>query len=609
MDVGKNRKVQKSSLNGIFSLKKNTYIPAMHKKTKDSVSLNTSLNNDAKILNNELVKIKGEQGLIGNLWDGFKNLTKVGAGSQKVEKAIKDLNNGKLTNEEAQQILENYKDGQKTCVDVVADMISSIVSVGAFVAAVPSGGASLPVGLAISTALSTGLKVGIKGIDAKSNGREYNSKNLLYDVVTGSVNGLLAPVTNGFGSSLTKTIGCKLGLEITGDVLETGAKNTLKNLIVNQSIDVAGGTVKQRALALGAGMAIDGALGGAADNTVREIVEEKDNKNVFKAATEGFLGGLIMAPIIGGGFRIVSKFGSKIGDKISFKSNNVSDIPNNPFSQGLDRKPDVAQSPLINSDDNVLPKLNCIVQQTTDSNLHISRETNIIPSDELVYIEEVPSIPISRTIDVDDSVSQAAKVDEAGTKEIAASSVKSDSILDSEVKSGPEIKNVLTPEEIIRQATIKKLKDSLENIPTDVIKKKEFIKEFLLTNLKTGKQLEITPNSFSSSVTLSSTSSGVHMCSVLLINLVIAQTNGDTANWNIFNGKAITFANSLALSVAKIFGTISPQIKITTVIIIVAYVTASGISGNNLNANTVVIDDAKILTKLLPIKIVEILFE
>ena len=174
----------------------------------------------------------------------------------------------------------------------------------------------------------------------------------------------------------------------------------------------------------------------------------------------------------------------------------VSDIPNNPFSPGFDGKQIVEQPPLINSDNDMLSELNPIVKQTTETNVHFARETNIIPGDELVHIEEVPSISITRTIDVDDFVSQTAQVDETGTKEIAASSVKTDSIPDSGVKSEPEIKNVLTPEEIVQKTTIKKLKDSLENIPTDVIKKKEFIKEFLLTSLKTGKQLEITPNSF-----------------------------------------------------------------------------------------------------------------
>lgn len=464
MDINKDKKIQKNSFNEFSLLNKKSYIPSLYKKTNDTVSLSTPLNSEAKKMYAELLKTKEEQGLIGNLWDSFKNLTKIGAGSNKVEVAIKKLNSGEITAEQAQEILQNYQDGQKTCLDVVVDMISSIVSVGAFVAAVPSGGASLPVGLAVSTALSTGIKVGIKGIDAKTNGREYNSKNLLYDVVTGSVNGLLAPVTNGLGSSLTKTIGCKLGLEITGDVLETGAKNTLKNLIVNQSIDVAGGSIKKRALALGAGMAVDGALGGATDNLAREIIEDKKDKNVLKAATEGFLGGLIMSPIIGGGFRLAGKLGSKIGKKLSFKSDNTASLAGNPFKQNPEIK--VEPEPTIDAKSAALPESKV--------------EPAVTPKPELDSEFHIES-DVSANKVVDNSVIDNPSADDISTRSSDAA----------KIEITPEPTKVLTTEQILQNETVKKLKGSLEHLPVDVQEKKEFIKDFLMTSPKTGEKIDL----------------------------------------------------------------------------------------------------------------------
>jgi hypothetical protein len=269
------------------------------KTASDSTVLYTQLKPEAEEIKNELVKTKSQQGLVGKAWDGIKNTLKMKAGSNNVENAIKTLQNGKITKEEAQEILAKYQDGQKTCLDVVADMISGIIAVGAFSIAVPTGGTSLAIGLGLSTLLGAGIKTGIKGIDAKRHGREYNHKNLTYDLITGGINGIFAPVTNGLGSSLTKTIGCKLGLEITGDLVEQGAKQTLKSLIVNQSIDVMGGSIGKRALALGAGMALDGALGGTADNVTRAALEKQDAKGIVQAGLQGFLGGLIMAPVIG----------------------------------------------------------------------------------------------------------------------------------------------------------------------------------------------------------------------------------------------------------------------------------------------------------------------
>ena len=42
-------------------------------------------------LKQDLAKTKSEQGIIGKAWDGFKNLTRIGDGSNKAEKAIEDL--------------------------------------------------------------------------------------------------------------------------------------------------------------------------------------------------------------------------------------------------------------------------------------------------------------------------------------------------------------------------------------------------------------------------------------------------------------------------------------------------------------------------------------
>lgn len=323
---------------------KSSYKPVLNLKNIDKAVLGSTYSDSVKLLSDELNKTRQEQGTIGRLWDGFKNLTNIGAGSKKAENAIKLLKQGKIDEKTAREKLENYKDGQKVCLDVIADMLSSIIAVGAFAAAVPTGGMSLAAGLGLSTITAAVLKAGIKGIESKLNGREYNGSNLLYDTATGAVNGLFAPITNGLGSSLTKTIACKFGLEVSESFVSQGAKTTLKSLIVNQSIDVFGGTLKQRALALGAGMAVDGALGGAADNTVRAVLNGEDKKGIAQSALNGFIGGFIAAPVIGGGMRLAGKAGRKIGKKI-FKNNMPdSDInaPGRPKPNTLDTDADSA---------------------------------------------------------------------------------------------------------------------------------------------------------------------------------------------------------------------------------------------------------------------------
>lgn len=279
-------------------------------------------NSETAQLRQSLNETKSKQGFIGKLWDGFKNLTGIGAGSSKAEKAITDYENGKISKEEMEKAVNGYTEGQKMVVDVVADMASGILAIGAFALAVPTGGASLAVGLGLATAVGAGSKVLIKGGDALLTGKEYSGKDLLYDTVTGGINGVLAPVTNGIGNTVTKTIGTKLGLtivkegaeEVVEQGVKQGVKQGLKSIVLNQTTDVIGGTVAKRAVALGAGMAVDGALGGAADNMVRAGL---NGENVLEAGVQGAVGGLIMAPVIGGGFRVAGKAGKALGNKIN----------------------------------------------------------------------------------------------------------------------------------------------------------------------------------------------------------------------------------------------------------------------------------------------------
>ncbi len=291
---------------------------------------------DTTSLRQDLEKTKSEQGILGKLWDGFKNLTGIGAGSSKAQQAIEDYENGLITAEEMQKAVDGYKEGQKMAVDVVADIASGMLSIVVFGAATALMG---PVG-ALLVAGATGAisKVGIKAGDAALGGREYSGKDLLYDGVTGGINGLLGPITNGIGNTVTKTIATKFGItalkegaeEVAQQGIKQGFKQFAKNVVLNQSDDIIGGTLKQRAVALGAGMATDGALGGASDNMVRAAFE---GENILKAGAEGFVGGLVMAPIVGGGMKLAGKGAKALNNKIT-TSRVLPDGLNTNFKQG-----------------------------------------------------------------------------------------------------------------------------------------------------------------------------------------------------------------------------------------------------------------------------------
>ena len=293
----------------------------------------THTEHKANELRESLKEVKDEQGFIGKAWDGIKGL--FGGGSKKIEKQIEKYEKGEISYEEVQKSVEGYKEGQKMSVDVVADLASGIISVMAFALAVPTGGASLVAGAALAATVGAGVKIGVKALDAKVGGRDYTSKDFWYDTATGAINGLLAPITNGIGACVTKSIGQKLGLTVlkegTEEILEQGAKASLKSLITSQGVKVSGGSLATRAVATGAGMAVDGSLGGAADNAVRAAM---NGENIIDAAVQGAVGGLIMAPVIGGGFKVAGKVGHAINNKLTVNSV-LPDAANISFGQGL----------------------------------------------------------------------------------------------------------------------------------------------------------------------------------------------------------------------------------------------------------------------------------
>ena len=324
------------SVDNTNSINQNLFIP--DDEIVDSFEYQTSdINANARELYDELEQTREDQGIIGKLWDGFKNLTGFGAGSNKAQSAIEQYENGEISYEEALQKVENYKEGQETCVDVVGDIVSGIVAVGAFALAVPTGGTSLIAGLGLAAAAGAGSKIAVKAGDAIIGGREYSGKDLLYDSATGAVNGLFAPVTNGVGACVTKTVGKKLGLTVvkegTKEAIEQGAKQGLKSIITQQGVDVIGGTFAKRALATASGMAIDGAIGGSTDNMIRAALDGEDAKGILEAGVQGFAGGLIMSPVIGGGFKVAGKLGKNLNNKITTKAL-FKDGMNTTFKQG-----------------------------------------------------------------------------------------------------------------------------------------------------------------------------------------------------------------------------------------------------------------------------------
>lgn len=214
------------------------------------------------------------------------------------------------------------------CTDVFGDILSGIIAVGAAALAPVTGGASL----LVAAGAGAVSKVGIKAFDSAAGGKKYELQDFGYDVITGSINGFMAPLSNAIGGAAGTGVAKALGL----NALETTAKTTLKeagcqgvkgflsNLLAKQGAKYVlkegakGGAkaVLATAAAYGVDMTIDGALSGAADAFSRKLAAgdiENAPGEILKGAAFGALGGLL----IGGSTRLVFKSASKLRSALS----------------------------------------------------------------------------------------------------------------------------------------------------------------------------------------------------------------------------------------------------------------------------------------------------
>ena len=361
------------------------------------------LENQVALLEGNFETVQNSNGWISGTWNAFKNWTGIGASSNKTSAEINDLKEQieKLKNGEADlattfknitgtdlnaenltsllsgevgtgldsvstagQSVNAYSEGQKMCSDVVGDMVSGIVAVGALAAAPFTGGASL----LLAAGVGAGVKVAIKASDCIGNEKTYGLKDLGYDLVTGSINGAMAPISNGLGGAagtgMAKLFGLKAaesvakegleqavkvaGKEVLEEVVEEGAEQASKGIIsrilakqgteyvLKEGAEATAKTTIGKIASYATDMAVDGALSGATDGFARAAAEGRW-EDIPQEMLQGGLGGLIASPIIGGGFRVAGKAGSTVINKINNKITIGSLLPDGTmtkFSQG-----------------------------------------------------------------------------------------------------------------------------------------------------------------------------------------------------------------------------------------------------------------------------------
>ena len=148
-------------------------------------------------LKNQFETAQDEQGFLGKLWNGFKNLTGLGLSSNDVQDKLEQYENGEITYDEAASVIAEYKTKQDGAADLIANTVTGLAVAGVSVA---TGGAGA---VLIGLGVGAGAKAGLKTVDRATNnieGDALDSKQILKDGITGAVDGVTSAITAGMVS-------------------------------------------------------------------------------------------------------------------------------------------------------------------------------------------------------------------------------------------------------------------------------------------------------------------------------------------------------------------------------------------------------------------------
>lgn len=268
-DFGAYNSVALSNVNRSFNVQTTSANPLNNNSifVSDETTVNT-VSADAEVLKQQFDAVQEEQGILGKLWNGFKNLTGLGLCSNDVEAKIEQFQNGEITYEEALETIESYDVKQEGAVNIIANTVTGIATAGI---AVATGGAGA---LLMGATIGGATKAGLKTLDRATNdiqGDALDVKEIIKDGVTGAVDGAVSAATAGM----------------------------FKGAVAGQTVKEA---VKQGAIQGAKAGGISGAATGATDYTINTIAdgEEFTVEGLLGTTAQNAVTGAVFGGLLGG---------------------------------------------------------------------------------------------------------------------------------------------------------------------------------------------------------------------------------------------------------------------------------------------------------------------
>lgn len=159
----------------------------------------------------KLESIKKEQGVLGSVWNGFKEFTGLGQSYTKCESMLEKYKNGEVDITQAMDYINDYQNKQDNMVELQKNLIAGTAAIAASVAT--GGAATTLAGLAaiLGSGAATGavVKTGLGAIDRATNEVDndvLDTEEIAKDAISGSITGATSAIPSDPFNIFTKGI-------------------------------------------------------------------------------------------------------------------------------------------------------------------------------------------------------------------------------------------------------------------------------------------------------------------------------------------------------------------------------------------------------------------
>ena len=164
----------------------------------DDITLKT------QFLDAKLAEVNDKQCILGNIWNGVKEVTNSGISKSDCESMLEKFKNGKASFDEAIEYINKYDKKQKNMSELEANIITGIssIAIATCLTTGPIGwAAAFLFGAPIGAAVKTGLKILDRATNKVKND-EFDKEQIVRDMVSGAVTGAASAVSSGVGAGI-----------------------------------------------------------------------------------------------------------------------------------------------------------------------------------------------------------------------------------------------------------------------------------------------------------------------------------------------------------------------------------------------------------------------